>query len=52
MNLFESRNVRNRDTGMDTKWESGEVGWVGRLGLTYIYYYIQNREWMKIDCNQ
>ena len=51
MNLFESR-IGNRDTDMDTKRESGEVGWIGRLGLTYIDYYNQNREWMKNDCNK
>ena len=33
---------RNRYTGvedkcMDTKGGSGVVGWIGRLGLTYIY---------------
>ena len=33
---------RNRDTdvenkGMDTKGETREVGWIGRLELTYIY---------------
>ena len=36
---------RNRDSQvenkhMDTKREVGEVGWIGRLELTYIHYYI------------
>ena len=35
---------RNRDTDienkhMNTKRGRGWVGWIGRLGLTYIYYY-------------
>ena len=43
---------RNRYTGvedkcMDTKGGSGVVGWIGRLGLTYIYthywYYAENK---------
>ena len=38
---------RNRDTDvenkhMDSKREAG-VGWIGRLGLTYIQYYVSNR---------
>ena len=37
----------NRDTDtenklMDTKGE-GELGWIGRLGLTYIYYNVWNK---------
>ena len=36
---------RNRDTDvenklMDTKGRKGKVGWIGRLGLTYIHYYV------------
>ena len=25
---------------MDTKGEVGDVGWIGRLELTYIHYYV------------
>ena len=30
--------------------EEGRVGWAGRLGLTYMYYYVQNRSLMRTHC--
>ena len=37
---------RNRDTDLEYKCmdtEEGGSGWIGRLRLTYIHYYVENR---------
>ena len=43
---------RNRDTDVENKCmdTKGGMGWIGRLGLTYVYYYVCSRWLVSANC--